>query len=97
MPIAGHHSVGVDGPNARARCGVSTNGVGGMAELSAGRISSEVGYARAELNPNLTTGATIGANGIETRVGGMGGSITRNSASFHTPIGSIGFRYPWNK
>lgn len=96
MPIAGYHSVGVEGPNARANCGVSTNGVGGMAQLSAGKISSEVGYARAELNPNLTTGATIGRNGIETRIGGAGASITRKSVDFHTPIGSIGMRFPWS-
>lgn len=97
MPVAGYHSVGVEGPNARANFGVSTDGVGGMAQLSAGKIKSEVGYARAELNPNLTTGATFGRNGFDTRVGGAGASVNRNGVDFHTPIGSFGMRNPWRK
>lgn len=66
-----------------------------MAELSAGKITSEVGYARAEINPNLNTGATIGPNGFDTRIGGAGASISREGVGFHTPVGSIGMRFPW--
>lgn len=97
MPVAGYHSVGVEGPNARARCGVSSRGVEGMAQLSAGKITSEVGYARAELNPNLTTGVSAGSNGFDARLGGAGASINSSGIGFHTPVGSIGIRNPWKK
>lgn len=95
MPFAGYYSAGYEGPNASADCSISTSGFGAKAELSAGKISSEVGYARAEINPNLTTSATFGMNGIDTRIGGTGASISRKSVDLHTPIGSIGMRFPW--
>lgn len=96
MPIAGHHSFGGAGPSARANFGVSTNGVGGMAQLSAFRMTGEVGFVRGEVNPNLTTGTTIGRNGVETSVCGAGGKITPNSVDIYTPFGSFGTRFPWS-
>lgn len=93
MPFAGYHAMGVEGPNARAKLRVSTNGVEGMAELSAGKIKSEVGYVSAELNPNLNTGVSCGRNGFDTRLGGTGASISRKGAGIHTPIGSFEVRF----
>lgn len=93
MPFAGYHSVGVQGPNARANAGVSTDGFDGSLELSAGKITGDVGRVRGELNPNLTTSAKFGRNGFETRVAGTGASLTRRGVAFHTSIGSIGWRF----
>lgn len=94
MPIAGYHAVGVEGPNARANCRASLrNGFEARAQLSAGKIKGDVGYVTAELNPNLTTAVSYGRNGVETRIGGVGGSISRKGVGLHTPIGSFGVRF----
>lgn len=60
----------------------------------AGKITSKVGYARAELNPNLTTDVSIDVNGFDTRFVGTGASINRNGVGLHTHIGSIGMLFP---
>lgn len=85
------------GPNATASAGFnfSDRNVGGKLELSGGKISCECAYVKSELNPNLTTSASIGSNGFETRVGGTGVSLSRRGASFHTPLGSVSLRNPF--
>lgn len=93
VPFTGYHAVGVEGPNARAKFGVSTNGINGMVQLSGGKITNDVGYVTAELNPNLTTGVSCGRDGIDTRFAGSGISISSKSANIHTPIGSFGVRF----
>lgn len=93
MPIAGYHSAGVEGPNASARCGVSDKGATAKVELRAGKIIGELGYVQAALNPNLTTGGSVGPDGVEARVGGMGATVGKGGVHVHTPIGSLGFRF----
>lgn len=73
--------------NAEASCKVSTKGIELKVELSAGKISKEVGIFKVEANPNLTTSVTINTSGVETRVGDTGLTVTTEYVEVHSPAG----------
>lgn len=93
--FANCHSFGVDETNVRANLNVSTRGVEARLELVGWRVGGEVGYFQGEVGPNYTTAASIGVNGIEGRLAGVGCSITPYRFCVHTPFGSVGIRNPW--
>lgn len=88
---------GTEDPNAHARSGESTKSNDGTDQPGDGKIVGELGFVRAEINPNLTTGVNAGLTGFDARIAGAGASINSRGIGLHTPLGSISLRNPFKK
>ena len=90
-----------EGPSAYARAAathvpytpIATATVGGEASLF--KAGVKAGPAVAELNPNLTTRASISTTGVSAQLLGFGFSLG-NETSISTPLGKFGFNF-WGR